>query len=634
MKNQLALYFVFISLLFPGVCQAQQEEYDQLKAKIEAERGEPHDDDGVSKDIEEYIHWLGIKAADRDRAQELAAATSNAGNPYWEERFLDLIELAHDSGETTLWMADYLFLRIKTKTGGIRGDNWQGAVFKADHYGKRLYLRAQELGFDAEYIRESVRCLMRFSLGNVETGDICLYHNRVLRHGTQFDSEGNLIQPDMDFDINCLPRSAFHVESEGTQGVSVDEGLSNVDQIRDICEWFQLFEYNEGTDLMNQFLQDFLCDDKHNPDKELQWYLALAQKYKLKKSEEHILGFYGKVYGKVEIQEGKQYKDASGAKVQITDKPNTLKTTANDKGNYEIEKAPLHCKCSPYPISAEYEGARVDSKYEGHLDKPMPDSRQKKDLLIPGTTYTWNGSLNLEVTRRFQCNEEEKTSQSSSRRIIANDEHTQRANVTIGMDDFDLTQQPAIPGTHLIRDASGEMNCMISEDHLWISPDSHVTLSGQASRTIKKENINLLIVKDIELNKDAMQNLQQQMMEAAQNGDMAAVQTLKGQMGMVQGDQNNNVIPIRIIIEIVFDITKKDLITRTSDGGSNTIELSIAIPIAVKMKGTYTQGKDGSGTIKASVDMTETSPGMFRSMNCPDATTTISGQINLERKRK
>ena len=115
----------------------------------------------------------------------------------------------------------------------------------------------------------------------------------------------------------------------------------------------------------------------------------------------------------------------------------------------------------------------------------------------------------------------------------------------------------------MIRDASGEMNCMISEDHLWISPDSHVTLSGQASRTIKKENINLLIVKDIELDKDAMKSLQKQMQEAAKNKDYAAIQNLSGQMaGMVQGDQKSNVIPIRIRIEIGFDITKKDIITK------------------------------------------------------------------------
>lgn len=665
----LAVIFVvvFVSI---GAAHATdwQAEYTQLKAKVEAEEGEPHHNGWVSKDFEEYIHWLGIKAADRDRAQGLAATAGNAGNPYWEERFLDLVELAQDSGESTLWMADYIFLRIRTKTGGIAGDNWHDAVFKADHYGKRLYLRAQELGFDADYVRESVRCLMRFALGDVETGYVGLYNGRVKRHGTQYDSEGNLLMPNMDFDILCLPRSAFHTESEGTQGDAVDRGLSHVDQIRDICEWFELFEYNEGTDLMNQFLQDFLCDDKHNPDKGLQWYLALAQKYKLKKSEEHILGFYGTVRGKVEIQEGKRHKAASGAKVYIKDKPKTLETTADDKGRYEIGEAPLHCKCSPYPISAEYEGDRVDSKYEGPLKQPMPSWRHKKDLFIPGSGYEWSGTLSLEVTRRFQCNAEEQTSELGRREVRANDEITQKVNLTIGMDDFDLTKQPAIPGTHLIRDASGEMNGQHNKDHFtasrsdktwcysqkWISPGSwntrYETWSGQVDRQIKKENINLLITKDMELNKEAMQDLQKQMQEAAKNNDMAAIQELKGQMvGMVQGNQDNNTIPIRIRIEIVFDITEKDLVKMTweykgddvcletddkNESGTNNIELPIALPMAIEMKGTYTRGKDGRDIITANINKTENSQSDFYKEICPDVITTINGQINLERLRK
>jgi len=348
---------------------------------------------------------------------------------------------------------------------------------------------------------------------------------------------------------------------------------------------------------------------------------------------------------------------------RLDEQPITVRYRAPKSGNTSSDKITIYNSCEI--LSLEKQPLRVTKPHE---EIATCDLRIKH--------YAWNGSFNIDVTKRFQCNVQEKASEIRNEEIRANDEHTQRANVTISMDDFDLAINPSIPGTRLIREASGEMQCMISEDHftatrsektecynenaregqrswIWVSPGNwstrHETLTGQASRIIKKENINLLIVKDIELNKDAMQNLQQQMMEAAQSGDMAAVQTLKGQMvSMVQGEQNNNTIPIRIHIEIVFDITKKDIITKTFNrvsynvckdstevnSGSNTIELPIAMPMIVKMKGTYTQGKDGSGTIKASADMTETSPGMFRSMNCPDATTTISGQINLERKRK
>lgn len=146
-----------------------------------------------------------------------------------------------------------------------------------------------------------------------------------------------------------------------------------------------------------------------------------------------------------------------------------------------------------------------------------------------------------------------------------------------------------------------------------------------------------------------MENLQQQIQEAAKNNDYATIQELSGQMtGMVQGDQNSNVIPIRIRIEIAVDITKKDIITKTFDHksynvclkkneediGSSTIEQSIALPMAVEMKGTYTRGKDGSDIINASVDMPENTRGNIGYGKCPDATSKISGQINLKRKRK
>lgn len=282
--------------------------------------------------------------------------------------------------------------------------------------------------------------------------------------------------------------------------------------------------------------------------------------------------------------------------------------------------------------------------------------------------YEWKGSLNLEGIQRFQCNAEEQTSELGRYEVRANDEITRKVNLTISMDDFDLALNPAIPATHLIVDASGEMNSVYNEDHFtavravktwcfskkWISPGSwntrHKTWSSQVDRQIKKENINLLITKDMELNKEAMQDLQKQMQEAAQNNDMAAIQKLKGQMvGMVQGNQDNNTIPIRIRIEIVFDLTEKDTITSTyerkvydvclgryevDESGTNTIELPMAEPVVAELKGTYIRGKDGRDIITANSNKTETLQSDFYKEICPDVIITINGQINLERLRK
>ena len=658
---------------------AQQEEYDRLKTKIEAEEGEPHSDGAVSKDFEEYIYWLGVKAADRDLARDLASKYAMEGNPYWEKQFMDLMELAQDSGESTLWMADYLFLRIRTKGSGRPGDNWQDAVFKADDFGKRLYLRAVELSFDSDYIRESVRCLMRFALADVEVGGVALYYGREMEHGTQYDSEGNLLMPDMNFDILCLPRSAFHMVSEGRQLAPVDEGLSWVEQIREICEWFELFEYNEGTDLMNQFLLDFLCDDKSNSDKNLNWYLSLARKYKLEKSEKHILGFYGTLNGKVEVQEGEQTRDAPGAKVQVIDDAKTIKTEADETGYYTIEKAPLHCKCPPLPISAEFEGDRVDTKYKGELSEPDPDRRQKKNLLIMGSGFAWTGSIDLEITQTFTCDVEEPTSDLGTKRILADDHKTTYANITIGLSDFNLPVNGTSAGAK-IQFISGEVTVIMNEEHTldgsaeksqchndgtgrweWVSPGNwhtwNETMAGQAYADIKDGGINLIITKEMLGDKEAMNNMQQQMAEmqaklldAYNSMDKQAMEKMKGEMkNMMQGDQKYATIPVKAVIDISFGVKYYPVYTsrerkafnvctgefEENESSSETIEMPLMPPIGAEMKGEYTRGSNGNDRIELSINDTKPFHPTFGSGTpCPEGQVRVNGNITLERRRE
>ncbi len=298
----------------------------------------------------------------------------------------------------------------------------------------------------------------------------------------------------------------------------------------------------------------------------------------------------------------------------------------------------------------------------------------ESDINAMSKEYAWNGFLNIEITKRFQCEVIEQVSEIRNEEILADDEYTQKVNIKISMDDFNFDVSPSIPGTSLIRDASGKMHCIISEDHFtatrsiktechnkeegsswaWVSPGNwntkHETLTGKASRSIKKENIILIIVKDMELDKEGIKDLQQQMQEAAKNQDYATVQKLKDQMvGKVQGNQSNNEIPIRIQIQLIFDITKKDFVTKTfehitydaclnrieeDEDGPNNIERTIAQPIGVEMRGTYIKGKDGNDIINASVNIMETTRSKIFTGKCPDATVKISGQINLERKRK
>ncbi len=664
-------FFLVLSgvVLITSLLSAQQAEYDRLKAKIEAEDNEPSSLEG----FEAYIHWLGVKAADRDLARDLASKYAMEGNPYWEKQFLDLMELAHDSGESTLWEAEHLFVELKSH----QKNTWPDAVDKAELFGKRLYLRAVELSFDSDYIRERVRCLMRFALGNIEMGDhMGLYDNRDLRHGTQMDSEGNYLQPDIDFEVTCLPRSAFHVASEGTQARPIDKGLADVEKIRDVCDWFELFEYNEGTDLMNQFLLDFLCDDKFNREKNLNWYLSLARKHKLEKSEKHILGFYGTLYGKVEVQEGEQTREAPRARVQVTDDTNTLKTEADGTGNYSVEKAPLHCKCPPVPISAEFNGDRVDTKYKGELKEPDPDKRQKKDLLIMGSGFAWEGTIDLEITQTFNCDVEEPTGELSTKRILAGDHKTTYASISIGLSDFNLPATGTSAGAKL-QYISGQVTVIMNEDHSihgssrrtqchnegtgrweWVSPGnwntSHETMAGQAYADIEDGGITLLIAKEMLADKKAADNMQQQMAEmqaklldAYNSMDKQAMDKMKGEMRvMMQGNQNDAIIPVTAALNISFGARNYPVYTsrerkafnvctgefEENESSSETVEMPLMPPIGAKMKGEYTRGRNGNDRIDLSIEETRPYHITFESgTSCPEGYITVNGNITLER---
>jgi len=395
------LGLVLLLLSQSALAQNWEQIYNELEAKIAKEYSEPINRgyiDSVSKDLNEYLKWMGIKAADRKRAQGLSAEAANAGNPFWKKKFLDLRDKAHDSGESTLWTGVSVLLSLETKGSGRPGDDWQNAVFNADYYGKPLYTRAKELGFNDSFVRETVRCLMRFALGDVETGNMSLYCARELEHGTQYDDEGNLIQPDIDFDILCLPRSAFHVSSEGQVCIPTDVGLSWVEQIRDICEWFQLHEANEATDLMNQFYEDSMCLAPPNVPKQghRNFYKKLAQEYKLQKSIDYNEGFYGVLYGKVEIEAKGKRVPAANALVTVTI-PNdgeTRTTETDSEGNYEMEDVLLHKDCSPFKITAEHGKDKIVDSFNGPLEEPDPSYRHEKNLTIRKgdllCTVSWN----------------------------------------------------------------------------------------------------------------------------------------------------------------------------------------------------------------------------------------------------
>ena len=377
---------ILFVLLENASAQNWEQTYNELESKITREYFEPLDEGRASEDFNEYLRWMGMKAADRNRAQGLSASASNAGNPYWEKMFLDLMDDAQDSGNKTLRKAVETFLRLRKKDMTKAGDSWPNAVFKSNHYGKPLYTKAKELNFDVAYVREAVRCLMRFALGDVETGNMPLYCDRKMEIGTQYDDEGNLLWPQMDFVGTCLPRSATHMVSEGYACAPTDIGLDWVEMIRDVCEWFKLHEYYEATDLMNMYFKDTMC--KSPPNKSGQghrkFYGKIAREHHLQKSIDYNEGFYGTLYGKVEIETSEGRIAAASAIVEVTAPfdGETWTTEADSEGNYEIKEVLLHKACSPFIITAQSGKDKVIDQYFGPLEDPDPTYRHEKNLLI------------------------------------------------------------------------------------------------------------------------------------------------------------------------------------------------------------------------------------------------------------
>ena len=296
--------------------------------------------------------------------------------------------------------------------------------------------------------------------------------------------------------------------------------------------------------------------------------------------------------------------------------------------------------------------------------------------------YAWSGTINLEITEQFNCNVEEKTSELGIREIRAGDEKKMVANISIGMDDFDLPAQSTNAGS-AIRYVSGNYTLDMKEDHLsagraektqchnddtgkweWVSPGNwnsrHETISGKAFRDIKLENLTMLIVKDIGFSQSSqnqmqsraqetaqMAELQRQMQEAGKNMDLEAIETLKNEMlKMVQGDKSASTFPVIIRVQLAFGGKPDPLITTydyqnydvclgtyvDNDSRSNTVDMPVVAPIGAEFKGNFTRGDKGQDKIQASVLLNETAKASYYSDKCPDKTITIKGEITLERQ--
>jgi len=373
-----------LALSGAGVAPATdfQAEYDRLDEKIGRELNEPKG--SPRHDVGPYIHWLQVKAADRERANALALEAGEQ-NPYFQRLFGDLAEDAQMSGNSTVDDGARMLIRWDE----TRSDEYATICIRLERYGRPLWEATVANGFDREIIRDRVRRAMRFSINNLD--NFWLWVDRA--SWTVAEEQHHMIEGD--FEDVYLPRSAFVRGSKHALMVNpyVDEWLAEVEKcVRKPCEFFGLIGIydTEATPMMEEYLEDTLCLKKDIGHKH---YLDLAKRYKLRNAQEYLEGFYARLKGTVWIEEEEgRRKPAKGAKVTVVDpKDNTTWTAvADEEGKYEIEKGLLHNhkgkdeedRCPEFQISAEHLGDRVDDTYEGPLRDPDRNAEHTKDLVI------------------------------------------------------------------------------------------------------------------------------------------------------------------------------------------------------------------------------------------------------------
>ncbi len=398
------------------------EEYIRLYRKILAEEGEP---EGGPKQLGPYLHWMDVKARDRDQVRDLYEKALDLSNlnagwqeiTEWAKKFQWLLDYVQESGNFTARMGATMLLRIDYRFGG---NQWPDAIFKMKNDGHQLYNKALETRFDPEYIREYARCLANYAIKDVEVGHLGLYDGRESVFGT-LDPEGYLVMPNRDFVTDCERRIEFTTLDKGDAVAPADEGLAFVEQIREECRWWNFGrEEADATMLMEEFYRDQLCK---KPAKGHKWYRELARQYHLQDSIVYNEGFYGTLYGTVQIETERGSRPAENARVVLTAPRDgeAWETITNVDGEYEIERALLHKTCSPFRISAEYERDREVDSFEGPLEEPDTTHRHRHDLMIH------RGDLIAEITASIEWED----SSSRSYEITGSSEFSIRGKMLI-----------------------------------------------------------------------------------------------------------------------------------------------------------------------------------------------------------
>jgi len=594
----LTLLLAVMPLFLASGGPSWEDRYTPLSAKITRER-----DKGLHGSLDQLVEWMTIKAADRDQARTLSAAAQNAGNPYWAERFAELIDDAQASANDSLQAAADRWVSTTA--------DWMTAVARSSGAGVRVYQRAKQLGLDHARAREAVRCNVRFALGDIEyTPSRAIYTQRLYDH-VLTDAGGATLPVTGDTVTSCLPRDAFRTTHEGYPSATAHKGLEAVEKIRAVATLFELFERNAATDLMNQYLKDAYCyfgapsPFAAHGMRSLRSHVRLGEEYVLDDAKTFLLGLRGRLSGTVDVDEGGSQRPAPGAKVRVVDDDQVLTATADARGRYEIADAPISSRCSPVFIAATYRGKGVEDSYEGVLDTPSAGGKVDKDLVVPGGEWRVTGTLSIEIKEQLDCELSDKTSTS-----IHHEDEAYIAIVQLRAKEMNLATSPAYGSNAAGFAATGSIQARIQNFDTYTSPDTErrSTASGTAATGVTTQDVQLVIGRDLE----SMENKIEELGLKAGGGDKKALAELNH---LLAGDlKNMNVlITATVLKQTRFPIRMTDHERhKDSEGGwrttandARTVDLPTFPGVALEFRGRFTSDGKGGEKIVAQTSRPE-----------------------------
>lgn len=657
MKIKSFLIAFLVLLVSACMLKAQNDwagEYARLKSVIDDNYNKPPN---TESNFEVWLQWIETKAQHRN---QVAAVLNQINTLYnqdpdnkeyneWTQKFFELLTRANESGRNTVEGAAMKFIRMKDCEG------WEYAYRTVNNWGRRLYMKAKACDFDTHLTRERSRCLINYSIGDLESSCMGggLYGDRDLRFG-YFDEEGNMNLPDRNFNVECERRGEFERFSEGHPQMTIDWSITAINLLRDECEWWEFMaEKQDATDLLNEYYKDALCKvPPHKYKMGHKYFLDLAEETEgMEPSVEYNEGFYGTLYGKVELKEDEQLNPAPGAKVTVNDYDQTWTTSADAQGKYEIKNVILHKDCSPFDISAEYEGDWVYDTYEGPLEKPDKSCRHEKNLvIIPKREYEWSGVITINSLVQLDCEKEiddatEKNGKSSG---------TIRKTRKIKLDEYlNFRAKDKGQGTSMIQfimnDMEVEGNIMANYFDLYEKTssskysESYEIEKTEGHHIFKASNkyLTLQIVKQNLTNEQNIQDIQNIATQAAQGGyDEEAIEAMNKKLDKMMNDDQNSTVKIIVQYsclqsgQITFyqhrEHTSKANGKVVDTDSETTKEGPLVFPLAIEMDGNLTKNKDGSIQVTGQFfkpDDIEEGEG------CPPIKKYLRCTLNMTRKR-